>query len=219
MLTAVAGLLGAAMSLLGTWLYLRDTRRGLTTPHRGSWLVWGVIAVMAAASHGAGGVGWSLVVLTVQAATTVAVLVVAVRRGVGGLTPVNLGMLAIAGLGIAGWTTLTDPMSATACAALADAAGLAVIWSKAWHDPGSETVATYALAAASGLLAVVAVRAWHPHLLLFPVYFFVGNAATASLIGLRRRALDRRVTRPSEPSEPSEPGSARPDRAVVAGRS
>jgi len=64
---------------------------------------------------------------------------------------------------VLGWTTLSDPLAATACAAVADGAGLLAMLPKV--------------------------------LLLFPLYFCVGNSATATVIGLRRRALrDRGAT-------------------------
>ncbi len=78
---ASAAFFGAVLSLVGTGLYLRDIRRGLTTPHRGSWLVWGVISVLAALSHRAEGGGWSLLVLGGQAFATLLVLACAVRCG------------------------------------------------------------------------------------------------------------------------------------------
>jgi hypothetical protein len=196
-MTAAAALLGTLLSVLGTGWYLRDIRRGSTVPHRGSWLVWGVISVLAAGSHGAGGGGWSLLVLCGQSAGTLAVLAVAVRHGAGRLSATNLGMLALAGLGVVGWTTLTDPTAATACAALADGVGLLVMLPKAWADPDSETAATYALAGVTGLLAAAAVARWDLDLLLFPVYFCLGNAATASLIAIRRRRVHRYGGRPA----------------------
>ncbi len=98
-------------------------------------------------------------------------------------------MLGLASLGLVGWLLFTDPMAATACAAVADGAGLLAMAPKAWADPNSETLATYALAGATGLLAALAVEAWDVALLLFPVYFCLGNTATAILIALRRRAV------------------------------
>jgi hypothetical protein len=183
---AAVGSLGAALSLVGSYLYLRGIRRGGTLPHRGSWIVWTVIAVVAAASDGAAGGRWSLLVLGVQALGTLVVTAWALRYGVGWLTPTNLGMLALAALGVLGWTTLADPTAAAACAAAADAAGLVAMMPKTWADPFSETVSTYALAGVTGLLGALAVHAWSAAL-LFPVYFCLGNAATALVIALRRR--------------------------------
>jgi len=185
---AVVGSLGAALSVVGTGLYLRGIRRGDTLPHRGSWMVWSVIAVVAAASDGADGGGWSLVVLGVQAVGTLAVAAWALGHGVGRLTPTNLAMLALAALGVLGWTTLTDPTVAAACVAVADGAGLVAMMPKTWADPYSETVSTYALAGVTGLLGALAVHAWSAAL-LFPVYFCLGNATTAVAITLRRGSV------------------------------
>lgn len=185
----VAAALGAGISLIGTGCYLRDVRRGVTTPHRGSWLVWAVIAVLAAASHAADGGRWGLVALVGQACATLAVFVLAVPHGVGGITAGNAVLLTVAGLGVLGWIGLDDPATASTCAALADGAGLVAIVPKIWADPHSETAATYALAGLTGLLTILAVGRAGPALLVFPIYFCLANTATAHLIVLRRRAV------------------------------
>jgi hypothetical protein len=193
---ALAAVVGATLSMIGTGLYLRDIRQGRTTPHRGSWLVWGVISVLAAVSHGAQGGRWSLLVLSAQAAATLVVLALAVRCGVGWMTVENLLVLSLATLGVLGWLLLAAPIAATASAAVADGAGLLAILPKVWTRPDSETLATYALAGATGLLGALAVEAWDVGLLLFPVYFCLGNTATAVLIALRRRMVPA-VERPA----------------------
>src|SRR3954451_13086617 len=104
MVTAAA--LGAALSAAGDLAYLRDVRAGRTIPHRGAWLVWTVIAVVAAASHGVSGGRWSLLVLSAQALGCLLVLGCAIRRGVGGLTPANLALIGLAGVGLVAWLAL-----------------------------------------------------------------------------------------------------------------
>jgi hypothetical protein len=207
---ALAAVTGTALSLVGTGLYLRDIRRGHTRPHRGSWLVWGVISVLAALSHGAEGGGWSLVVLCGQAVATLLVLACAMRCGAGRLTIENLVMLGLATCGVVGWLMLTDPMAGTACAVVADGAGLVAMAPKAWADPNSETLATYALAGVTGLFGALAVEAWDASLLLFPIYFCLGNTVTAVMIALRRHALTvtERTARTRPRAELGMPGLA-----------
>ncbi len=185
----VAGLTGAGLSLLGTGFYLRDIRRGVTRPHRGSWLVWSVIAIVAATSHAADGASWSLLVLTVQAAGTTTILAVGLSRGTGWLTTADAALLAVAGLGVIGWQVSSDPIAASVCAAVADGAGLVAMVPKVWAAARSETLSTYVLAASGGLLTLLALPSWEANLVLFPAYFLVGNAAMSALIWTRRRPV------------------------------
>jgi hypothetical protein len=187
-LVMVTAVLGAALSAAGDLAYLRDMRAGRTIPHRGAWLVWTVIAVIAAASHGASGGRWSLLVMSAQALGCLLVLGCAIRGGVGGLTAVDLALLALAGLGVVAWLALSNPLAACCGAVLADAAGLAGVVPKIWHQPHSETPATYALAGASGLLCALTAGSTDPAVLVFPLYFFVANAVVARLITVRRRS-------------------------------
>ena len=44
---AMFGVLAGAVAAACTVPYVRDTLRGNTVPHRGSWLIWGVLEVVA----------------------------------------------------------------------------------------------------------------------------------------------------------------------------
>ena len=129
-----------------------------------------------------------------QAFFTSLIFVLAIRRGVGGLSTPDLVMIGIAAGGIVGWLVADEPIVATACVVAADLIGSAMMVPKTWSDPGSETPSTYALASVSGAMAAGSVAALDPALLLYPVYFCVGNGALALLI-LRRRAVLRGVVR------------------------
>ena len=208
---AAAGVLGVILSGVGTLAYLRDVAHGRTVPHRGSWLVWSAIAVVAATAQAAGGGRWSVLVLTGQAVGSLVILALAVRRGVGGVTPANAVLVIVAAAGVTGWVLLDDPLAAASGAALADGAGLLAIVPKIWADPFSETSVTYGLAGTTGLLAVVSAHSVDVSLLLFPGYFCLANTATAQLISRRRRTVLRRNQehRNHQGGPPREPRSTR----------
>ena len=86
----LAGLLAVACTVP----YVRDTLRGTTVPHRGSWLIWSVLEVVAIAAQLADGARWSLVPLVAQALGTCLVFGLSVRLGSGGLTRADLALLA-----------------------------------------------------------------------------------------------------------------------------
>ena len=127
-----------------------------------------------------------------QAVLTSAVFLLSIRRGEGGLRPAEVLMIALAGGGVIGWIVAGEPVIATACVVAADLIGAAMMVPKTYRDPGSETLATFALASLSGALAagaVAAVGALTLSLLLYPVYFCLVNGAIAVLIQHRRSLL------------------------------
>ena len=187
-LAALSGLLAAALSAADTVPYLHDTLRGSTVPHRGTWLVWSVLGVVAVESQRADGARWSLVPLVMQATGTLLVLALSVWLGTGGLNRTDTALIAVAGAGVAGWATVDEPVVATTCVIAADLVAALMMLPKTWRDPESETQATFVLAALSGALAVGAVGSVSVRLVAYPAYFMLVNAALAWVIAHRRRA-------------------------------
>jgi hypothetical protein len=134
------------------------------------------------------GASWSLVTAAAQAVLTSAVFLLSIRRGEEGLSPADVLMIALAGGGVIGWLIADDPVIATAYVA-ADLIGAAMMVPKTYRDPGSETLATFALASLSGALAAALSARRTPPLLLYPVYFCLVNGALAVLIHHRRSLL------------------------------
>jgi hypothetical protein len=189
MLAPLLGMLAGAMSIADTIPYVRDMLRGTTRPHRGSWLIWSTLAVVVVSSQWAAGATWSLVMVGTDAALTLLIFSLAIRRGVGGVTPGEGLMLGIAAAGVLGWVVADAPLVATAGVIVADLTATALMTPKTWRQPDSETLSTFMCASAAGALGAGAVGALDPALLVYPIYFCLINAAIALLILLRRRAL------------------------------
>ncbi|MGD0062348.1 MAG: hypothetical protein ABSB76_02795 [Streptosporangiaceae bacterium] len=185
----VLGLLAGVVSIADTVPYVRDTVRGTTRPHRGTWLIWSVLAIVACLSQRADGASWSIVMAASQAVLTSTIFLLSTRHGEGGLSPADVLMIALAGGGVVGWVVADEPVIAIACVVAADLIGVAMMVPKIYRDPGSETLATFALASLSGALAAGAVGAPHPSLLLYPAYYCLADGAIAVLIHRRRRFL------------------------------
>jgi hypothetical protein len=185
----VLGLLAGVAGIADTIPYVRDTVHGSTRPHRGTWLIWSVLAMVVCLSQRADGASWSLVMAAAQAVLTSAVFLLSIRRGEGGLSPADVLMITLAGAGVIGWIVSDEPVIATACVVAADLIGAAMMVPKTYRDPGSETLATFALASLSGALAAGAVGVPDPSLLLYPAYFCLVNGAIAVLIHHRRSLL------------------------------
>ena len=188
-LVAVLGVSAGAIGIADTIPYVRDTLRGATRPHRGTWLIWGVLAVVVCLSQYADGASWSLIMAAVQAVLTSLIFVLSIRRGEGGLSPTEVVMIAIASAGVVGWIVADEPLVATVCVVAADLIGAAMMVPKTYRDPESETLVTFAFASVGGALAAGAVGAVDLSLLLYPVYYCLVNGAIALLIYHRRAVL------------------------------
>src|SRR5262245_16054824 len=185
----ILGLLSGVVGIADTIPYVRDTFRGSTKPHRGTWLIWGVLSIVVCLSQRADGASWSLIMTAVQAVLTTAIFVLSIRRGEGGLSTADMLMITLAGGGVTGWIVADEPVIATACVVVADLIGAAMMVPRTYRDPGSETLATFGLASVSGALAAGAAGVPDPSLLLYPAYYCLANGAMAALIQYRRKLL------------------------------
>lgn len=193
----ILGVLAAVVGVVDTIPYVRDTLAGTTRPHRGTWAIWSVLAIVVCVSQRADGASWSLIMAVVQAALTSLVALLSIRRGEGGVRPIEVVMMAIAGVGVVGWLVAEEPVVATACVVAADLVGAAMMVPKTYRDPHSETLATFALASVGGALAAGSVGGLDASLLLYPVYYCVVNAAISILLVHRRAVVaDAPATHP-----------------------
>lgn len=188
------GVAAGILSVVDGAPYIRDTLSGRTRPHRGTWLIWCVLAIVAFASQVAEGGAWSLVMIGTQAVFTTIIWLLSIRRGVGGVSTAERLLLGVAGLGLAGWALFSSPLLATIGVVVADTVGVVMMVPKTWKDPASETLSTFTLAALAGAFSAVAVGGLDMTLLLYPAYFALANGVVATIIAVRRRALRRGPT-------------------------
>jgi len=116
------------------------------------------------------------------------VLGLALGLGSGGLSRVDLALTCLAGLGVAGWFLVDEPLVATGCAMAADLVAVLMMLPKTWRQPHSETLSMFALASLGGVMTAASVGSLAVPLLVYPVYFFLVNAAVVGVIAYRRAA-------------------------------
>ena len=182
----VLGVLAALVGIANTVPYVRDTVRRSTRPHRGTWLIWSVLAIVVCLSQRADGASWSLVMAGTHAVLNAVIFVLAIRLGRGRISASDTLTVAVAAAGVAGWLVADQPVVATLCVIGADLIAAAMMVPKTYRDPGSETLSTFAGASLGGALAAGSVGAIEPALLLYPGYYCLVNGALALLIAHRR---------------------------------
>ena len=186
---AAFGIVAGILQLVASAPYVRDILRGSTRPQRATWTIWTTLSFVVLASQWASGATWSLALVIGQAAACAVIFVLAMRRGVGGVSRVELALLGIAAIGIAGWQIADDPIIATCSVVAADVIGMALMLPKTYRSPGSETASTFAIGGVSTLFALAAIETLTPALVIYPAYILVADVILVTLIVVRRRAL------------------------------
>lgn len=186
---AAVGILAGILQLVASAPYVRDILRGSTIPQRSTWTIWTTLSFVVLASQWASGATWSLALTIGQAVSCSVIFVLAMRRGVGGVSPVELALLGIAALGIIGWQIADDPTVATCSVVVADLIGVALMLPKTYRQPASETLSTFAIGVVSTIFALLALESAAASLLIYPVYILFADAAVVAVIVTRRRAL------------------------------
>jgi len=197
-LVVVAGLAAAALQALGFLLIAMAMLRGEARPNCYSWLIWSVVAKLAAASSWQAGATWPLAGAAMNALGCVLILALALRHGASGRNPVDTTCLAIAGSGLALWLLTDEPVAGLVLFLGADASGAVPTIRNVLVDPARENVSGWAILALAGAAAVLSVESsqWVWSWAGFghwggAVYVAVVNLVVASSIVLVR--LARRV--------------------------
>jgi hypothetical protein len=169
--------------------YIRDVVRGSTRPHRGTWIIWCGLSFIVLASQRADGGRWSLLVVVSQLVGAATIAVLSFKHGVGGTSRLDLGLAAIAVVGVIGWYTVGNPTLATLGVVIADSVAVLMMVPKTYRYPYSETLSAFVLSAASGAFAMAAVGSLDAGLLLYPTYFLIADVIIVVLIASRRRTV------------------------------
>ncbi len=186
MLTFI-GLASGALAIVMYAPYIRDMLKGTTHPHRASWLIWSSLGLIAFFSQLAKGATNSLWMTAAQTLGTMAVFILSIKFGTGGFSRLDRVSLLAAAFGIVLWYLTSDALYALLITIAVDAIGAALTAKKAYQRPESETLITWVLSAASGILGTLAVGALNPTLMLYPLYVFVANSCVITGILLGRR--------------------------------
>ena len=194
----ILGIVGAAVATVAAIYYVYDIIRGDTRPHRVSWGVWALIAVLGAGSALEGGAGAGAYVSLVYVGLTVIVFLLSLApkygKPGGEWYDWPLGLAAVGT--IVAWQVFGLPV--TVAAAVAVAADSAAAWPtlrESYRQPHTESLPVWAADAVAAALGVAAVAEYNFASTAFPVYLMVAQgliAVTLLVRGRMRIKEDRR---------------------------
>lgn len=133
-------------------------RRRRAHPNPCSWLIWSIVATLAAVGSWQAGATWPLAGAVMNAVGCVAMLGLAVARGAFAAVTVDLVCLGVATAGVAAWLMTDDPVLGLILFLGADACGAIPTLRQVLIDPAREDATGWALLAMAGAAAVASVE-------------------------------------------------------------
>lgn len=162
--------------------YMADIAKGKAVPARSARIMFAALMIIAFLQQRTLGSGWALAVTIGEAAGSLAILGLALKKGVGGLTRFDIGCYVLLALSIAVWLTTKNTFLALHITILADVIAFAPTLVKTWRLPNSETPLFFVVGTIAPLLSVIAEGSYDYAVMLFPLYLSLINAVEVGLI-------------------------------------
>lgn len=186
---------GFFIAQFGSFVYLRDTLRGVTQPNKVSFFLWALAPFIATAAALSDGVTWA--VLPVFSAGFGPFLIFCAsfvnKKACWKITKFDWICVFFAVFALILWQITKNPVLAIGFAILADGAASLPVFRKSWTHPHSETALAYLMLALGQLTAFFAMKEFSFVEMAFPVYLIVLCVTLFLLIsvGQKRRPLEK----------------------------
>lgn len=192
----VLGIISGTLGIIAIVPYVRDIFRKKARPERATWWIWTVLTLVALSAQLSAGATWSAAMSVGQLAGNITIALLSLRYGYGKFTRRDYAALVAAGMGVAVWQYVGNPIVAIVVAIALDMLGFYLTMIKTWHAPRTETLSTWVMATiASGLAVLIVKDIMNMSQLLYPLYIFIGNGLMWGIIVFRRRRARRKRKR------------------------
>ena len=186
-------LLSVITCIASTTIYMRATARGKFKPHMFSWIVWGLLMLIAAAAQysrkagiGAWATGFGGVMCLVVAGQ-------AVVYGEKNITRSDWAAFIAAPTSIPLWYVTANPLTATVFVTMIDAFGYYPTFRKSYQKPHQEALFVFVLYALISFMRLLAVESYSLTTALYPAFIATANTAFIVMLLWRRRIVARKV--------------------------
>ena len=191
MILTILTVIGIGLVALSTWPYIRSVLGGQVRPRLVSWGIWTVLAAIMTVAALSEGQLQSALLTGVTALSCGTIVLLGWRRGSRTVTRIDWICLMGALAGIGAFLVIRDATVALAISVAVDAVAFIPTLIHAWNDPEEESLTAFAMAASGEVFVLVAAVLEGATFtgLLYPVYAFIFNGATAVIIVIGQRAV------------------------------
>jgi hypothetical protein len=176
--------LAALLSVVGAWSYVRDTLRGVTSPNRVTWSLWGVEGVLAFAVEVQQHVGLASLMTLMLGLVPCVVVFVSFRNPHGvwriGAFDVCCGAISLAGLVF--WGFVDQPTAALVSFVVADQVAALPTIRKSWLAPSTESPRVFFMGFMNCAITLLTLKTMTTAGVLFPGAILVADLVIGLLI-------------------------------------
>ena len=179
--------LALALSALGAFGYVRDTLKGVTSPHRVTWSLWAVEGILAFVIEIQDRVGPASL-MTLMLGLVPLVVVAASFANPHSVWKIEMfdvacGVISVAGLAF--WAFVNEPTVALIAFVAADQMAALPTIRKSWLAPGTESPGVFFLGTINCVLTLLTLKHLTTAGVLFPGCVMIGDLIIALLISSR----------------------------------
>jgi hypothetical protein len=179
--------LAAAMSVVGSASYVRDTLRGTTSPHRVSWGLWALEGTLAFVVEIQQHVGLAAIMTLALGVMPLTVLISSFANPLAvwriDVVDVVCGLVSLAGLVF--WAAVKQPTVALVSFVAADFIAAWPTYRKSWRVPESESARVFVLGAVNTGITLLTLRQFTTAGALFPGTIMLTDSILGVLIVMR----------------------------------
>jgi hypothetical protein len=177
-------LLAVALSAFGAYSYVRDTLRGVTSPHRVTWGLWALEGILSFAIEVQEHIGLTSVMTLMLGFVPLVVVIASFRnpRSVWRIDRFDVVCGLVSASGLVFWGLVHEPTVALVSFVMADQIAAIPTVRKSWTTPGSENPRVYAMGVLNTGIALLTLRHFTTAGALFPGVVCVTDLVLATLI-------------------------------------
>lgn len=171
------GIISITIGLGASIPYIYGIINGKVKPQRMAWAISVLTKSVTFAAQVAKGAQWSLALNMAGLMSSGIILVLSLKRGVGGFSRQDNVALLLATLSLAVWLISGEALYGLFFAIFADAIGVLLTLFKTYKNPGTESVVTWSMATAASVFGFLAIDAYTLGQAAFPLYSVLGGTA------------------------------------------
>jgi hypothetical protein len=177
-------LIGAAVQLVGIFVYIRATVRGETKPNRVTWLMWSVAPLIGSVAAFSDGVRWAALPVFMSGFAPLLVFIASFvnPKSFWKLEKFDYICGACSILALVLWGITKEPLIAIIFSIASDGFAAVPTIIKSWKHPDSESVEAYTTGLFNSLTSFFALRTFGISELAFPIYLVLVNSSLIAAV-------------------------------------